>query len=347
MFYQRKDPKTGKKSGPLWLKFKVDGRLVRLSTGTANLKQAREFEATARAGAWRQTKLGERPPYAWSAARKRWLSETRKRTKAKDEAILAWFDEHLAASNVQDITRPVIEKLRELRAEESSQATADRFMALLRAILRKCVHDWEVLDVAPKVPMFRPKTAEPRWLSPAEFARLRKELPEHLALAAEFAVLTGLRMRSMLSLTWSRIDMKKRRAWIPGEQMKAGKTLGIRLPTDAIPVLKKLRKLAPDGDYVFQWRGEPIDDCNTKAFQDAVKAAGLEGVNWHTLRHTFASWAVQKGVSLHELMQLGGWSSYSMVLRYSHLAPDHLAAAADKLRLPKPSRRSAQHAAHA
>jgi len=248
---------------------------------------------------------------------------------------------------VQDITRPVIEKLRELRAEESSPATADRFMALLRAILRKCVNDWEVLGSAPKVPMYRPKTAEPRWLSQAEFARLRKELPEHLALAADFAVLTGLRMRSMLALTWDRVDMKKRAAWIPGEQMKAGRTHGMRLPADAITVLKKLRKLSPEGDHVFQWRGEPIDDCNTKAFQDAVKSAGLNGINWHTLRHTFASWAVQKGVSLHELMQLGGWSSYAMVLRYSHLAPDHLAAAADKLSLPKPGRRSATDAAHA
>ncbi len=330
-----------------WVKFKVDGRLVRLSTGTENIREAREFEAAAKNGAWRQTKLGERPPYPWAAARKRWLAETRKRTKAKDEAILTWFDEHLAGSNVQDITRPVIEKLRELRAEESSPATADRFMALLRAILRKCVNDWEVLGSAPKVPMYRPKTAEPRWLSQAEFARLRKELPEHLALAADFAVLTGLRMRSMLALTWDRVDMKKRAAWVPGEQMKAGRTHGIRLPADAIPVLKKLRKLSPDGDHVFQWHGEPIDDCNTKAFQDAVKAAGLNGINWHTLRHTFASWAVQKGVSLHELMQLGGWSSYAMVLRYSHLAPDHLAAAADKLSLPKPGRRSATDAAHA
>jgi hypothetical protein len=36
-------------------------------------------------------------------------------------------------------------------------------------------------------------------------------------------------------------------------------------------------------------------------------------------------------VTLHELMQLGGWANYSMVLRYGHLAPDHLAKAAEKV----------------
>jgi hypothetical protein len=39
-----------------------------------------------------------------------------------------------------------------------------------------------------------------------------------------------------------------------------------------------------------------------------------------------ASWHVQNGTPLAILMQLGGWASYAMVLRYAHLAPSHLAA---------------------
>jgi hypothetical protein len=30
-------------------------------------------------------------------------------------------------------------------------------------------------------------------------------------------------------------------------------------------------------------------------------------------------------------MQLGGWAGYSMLLRYGHLTPDHLAEAAEKV----------------
>ena len=74
-----------------------------------------------------------------------------------------------------------------------------------------------------------------------------------------------------------------------------------------------------------------MDDCKGKAFKVAVKRAGLGPLRWHDLRHTFASWALQGGVTLHERMQLGGWQSYVMVLRYAHLAPEHLAAAANKI----------------
>jgi hypothetical protein len=42
---------------------------------------------------------------------------------------------------------------------------------------------------------------------------------------------------------------------------------------------------------------------------------------------------VQSGVTLHELMLLGGWRSFQMVLRYAHFAPDHLAQAAAKMQL--------------
>jgi integrase len=313
-----------------WIRFQLDGREVRASTGTEDRGQAEELERHARDSVWRQVKLGEKPPYLWAEARKRWLDETRKRTRAKDEEILSWFDKHLKRQTVQDITRPVVEHLRALKAEESSESTADRYMALLRAVLRKCVNDWQVLASAPKISMYRPRSPEARWLTQPEFEKLCESLPDHLALAARFAVTTGLRMRSMTALTWDRVDMQNRRAWIPGAQMKAGIPHGIFLSRKAIRLLRKLKKLNPAGDRVFQWNGKPIDDCNTRAFQDAVKAAGLQPLRWHDLRHTFASWAVQNGVQLPDLMQLGGWKSYSMVQKYAHLAPEHLAAAAEK-----------------
>lgn len=190
--------------------------------------------------------------------------------------------------------------------------------------------------------MYRPKPPEPRWLKPAEFERILKELPLHLKLAARFAVLIGLRMREMLSLTWDRIDLAQRRAWIPGTRMKAGRPHGIPLNTDAVKVLRELKTLNPEGAHVFQWRGKPVDDCNGHAFKDAATRAGMPDLRWHDLRHTFASWAVQRGVTLHELMQLGGWSSYQMVLRYAHLAPDNLAHAAEKLRTNRTQRRAAR-----
>lgn len=319
------------KSQNFWCRFQLNGQEIRLSTGTRNRRQAEEFETAARDRAWRQAKLGERQPYTWRVAASRWLAETEKLTKDKDEAILRWFDEHLKDADVQGITREVLDGLRALKAEETSQATANRYMALMRAILNKCQNVWGVLDSAPKVPMYRERVTEPNYLTAVEFERLVKELPEHLKPAAQIAVLTGLRMRAMLSLEWSRVDLEAKRAWIPAHQMKAGYTHGIPLSNPAVAVLTKLRGLSPETTHVFTWRGKAIKDCNGHAFKEAVRRAGLEPLRWHDLRHTFASWAAQEGVTMHELMLLGAWKSPQMALRYAHLGPDQLAGAAEKV----------------
>ena len=49
------------------------------------------------------------------------------------------------------------------------------------------------------------------------------------------------------------------------------------------------------------------------------------------MRHTWASWHIQSGTPFHVLQELGGWSSYEMVLRYAHLAPEHLSEYAENL----------------
>jgi len=61
-----------------------------------------------------------------------------------------------------------------------------------------------------------------------------------------------------------------------------------------------------------------------------LKRAGIENFRWD-LRHTWASWHVQNGTSLQELQQLGGWTSFEMVLRYAHLSSDHLKEAAERV----------------
>jgi site-specific recombinase XerC len=73
------------------------------------------------------------------------------------------------------------------------------------------------------------------------------------------------------------------------------------------------------------------------------EAARLDGVTWHALRHTFASRLVAAGVDLRAVQELGGWRTLSMVQRYAHLSPGHLAAAAEKIvpvraAAPRPAR---------
>jgi integrase len=48
-------------------------------------------------------------------------------------------------------------------------------------------------------------------------------------------------------------------------------------------------------------------------------------------RHTFASRLVMAGVDLRSVQTLGGWRTLTMVQRYSHLAPQHLRDAVERL----------------
>ena len=67
------------------------------------------------------------------------------------------------------------------------------------------------------------------------------------------------------------------------------------------------------------------------AWKRVLKKVGIENFRFHDCRHTWASWHVMNGTNLQELMELGGWKSYEMVLRYAHLAPEHLAQAASRI----------------
>jgi len=67
------------------------------------------------------------------------------------------------------------------------------------------------------------------------------------------------------------------------------------------------------------------------AWKRSLKRAGIEKFRFHDLRHTWASWHVMNGTTLQELMELGGWKSFEMVLRYAHLAPEHLSTAAARI----------------
>lgn len=308
------------------------GRKTRRSTGTEDRAAAEEFERVLAERLWRRNKLGDRGAVSWREVSERWLASSR-RPKQRDRELLAWLEPRIGEYPVSAVSDP--DALEELRqdglADGWSHATVDRMMGTVSAVLHACA-TWRYLDFAQKVPMYREKQDEPRWLAPEEFERLCVELPMHLRLAARFSVATMLRMRAMLQLTWSRVDLDNRRAWVPRAHQKGGRTFGLPLSTEAIRILRSLRVLSgPHSPHVFTWRGQPIDDCNTRAFQEAVRRAVLAPLRWHDLRHTGASWAVQSGVTLPELMLLGDWRDYRSVLRYAHLAPSQAASAAEKV----------------
>lgn len=63
-----------------------------------------------------------------------------------------------------------------------------------------------------------------------------------------------------------------------------------------------------------------------------ILQAGLnKKLNFHSLRHTFASWLVQRGVSIYEVSKLLGHADLKMTQIYAHLKQDNLETAVNKL----------------
>ena len=214
-------------------------------------------------------------------------------------------------------------------AEGVSNATVNRTLEVLRAILRKCVNEWEWLDKAPQVRMLKEPTRRIRFLTREEAQRLLSELPEHLAEMAAFSLATGLRRANVTGLQWSQVDLVRRLAWIHPDQAKARKAIAVPLNAEAVVIIR--RQIGKHPTHVFSFRGKPITQVSTKAWYDALERAGIEDFRWHDLRHTWASWHVQQGTPLHALQELGGWESAEMVRRYAHLTAEHLAPYADRL----------------
>ena len=79
-------------------------------------------------------------------------------------------------------------------------------------------------------------------------------------------------------------------------------------------------------DLIFTLDGERILQDNLQdKFRKYVKAAKLNPkLSFHSLRHTFASWLVQKGVSIYEVSKLLGHADIKTTQIYAHLRSDDL-----------------------
>ena len=322
-----------KRGGFWWIDIRApNGERIRRTTETANKALAQEFHDRLKSELWRISKLGERPRRTWNDAVVRWLQEQSHKATAKDDVgKLRWLDPILGGKELEQINRAVLERIVAAKlAQGCSNATVNRFLALVRAILRKCVNEWEWLDRAPSARMLKEPTRRIRFLTTEEAQRLLAELPAHLADLAAFSLATGLRAANVTGLQWTQVDLERRVAWIHPDQAKARRAIAVPLNAEVIQLLRKWIGKHPT--HVFSFRGTPIRQVSTHAWYMALERAGISDFRWHDLRHTWASWHVQQGTPLFALQELGGWESPEMVRRYAHLNAGHLAAFADRLR---------------
>ena len=139
------------------------------------------------------------------------------------------------------------------------------------------------------------------------------------------AILTGLRKSEQFGLRWADIDLDRGLITLP--HTKSGTVQYVHLMEEAKAIL---RGLIPGNTSVWVF---PSDDPEThldhhnfygRVYITALKDAKLEGVTWHTLRHTFASRLAMNGQGPSTIAALLRHSGTDLVARYAHLSPTHL-----------------------
>ncbi len=306
-----------------WVDISSDSGRVREPSGTTDRKEAQEYHAKREQEIWRRDKLGEAEPVTWGEAVARWIGV--KERSLPERYLLASF--RISPAELLPLSTSLVSKLLTGRGPGSW----NRCLSLVVAI-----HNGSGV----KPPSISRKPNPPgrlRWLTAQEWGKLKGALAGEsatLLALAEFSIATGVRENNALELRWDQLDLKRRVAWFYADRMKAGVAHGIPLNDDAMTVLERRRGIHKVYVFPSPDSGEPYYKASNRAWYSALRKSKLKstGVVWHTLRHTWASWFVMSGGTLQELMALGGWKSYSMVLRYAHLAPEHLAHAASKVR---------------
>lgn len=307
-----------------------DGSRIRHTTGTTDREKAEEYHDKLKAQLWDLSRLKQKPKRTWDEAALRWLKEKEHKKSLRDDVQrIRWFTGHLRGKTLDQIDRSLVDGLitKHLHA---SDRTKDLYVALIRAMFRTAMREWEWIDGTPAFKTYvKGSKVRVRWITEDQAKTLLLELPEHQRDVVVFALSTGLRQGNVLDLTWDRVHLDRRMVRIEHGDTKNGDALGVPLNDLAMAVLA--RQQGKHGTAVFTYRGERLRSANTRAWRKALVRAGISDFRWHDLRHTWASWLRQNDVPTWVLQELGGWKSESMVRRYAHMSVKHLEPYADQL----------------
>lgn len=320
-------PYKRKKSRFYWISFRINGRRVYESTGTANKKLAEKIYAK------RITDVAEGKWFS-NEAKKRTFEELKERYMNEHSRVHKSFKSHLRDQSsfnhltgffkgmrLADIVPARISEYKSLRLSEGAQpATLSRELEVLRHALNLAVREWEWLERSPfeKVRIERVNNKIERWLTKEEEKRLLDASLPWLKDIIIFALNTGMRQAEILSLKWTEVDLFRRIVVALETKNKEKRTIPIN--QTVFEFLKVKSKVQSISGYVFSSESATKIDARNllRAYYSARKQAKLEDVRFHDLRHTFATRLVQSGVDLYTVKELLGHKTITMTMRYAH-----------------------------
>jgi integrase len=188
---------------------------------------------------------------------------------------------------------------------------------------------------ARRIKMYRQGVRE-RFLSEDEIGKAADAIEQaerkgvigpHAAAGLRLALFTGARSGEITAAKWSHVDWDRKLIRLPDSKTNEPRT--IHLSDAALEVLKTLPRIGP---YIIAGAkpGESFKNLS-RSWIVARVYAGLGDVRLHDLRHSYASLAAGRGVSLQMIGKLLGHKVAATTQRYAHLARDAVAAINDEL----------------
>jgi integrase len=261
-------------------------------------------------------------------------SLTNKKRHAGDEHLYRnWLKPRFALKELRQIAPLNLEGLKkQMRDSGKADATIRHALCLIRQAYNKAVvwRLWSGENPCKGVAFPVPNNARQRFLSHDEAARLLENLRQRSPQVARIATLSlygGLRLGEALRLTWGNVDLRNGVVMI--RDTKNNESRPIFITTPIRQVLHELEHGEPDEMLFKSKTGNPVQWLS-KSFSATVRELKMnegisdprERVSFHTLRHTYASWAVMAGVPLYVVGKALGHRTLTMTGRYSHLSPD-------------------------
>lgn len=161
---------------------------------------------------------------------------------------------------------------------------------------------------------------------------------------------TGLRLGELLALEWGDVDLKKQVIYVnktcsDGKDDKEtfrritctpktdSSERTVPLPRQLVPVLKKLKKNSPSSFVICSETGKPLYIRSyQRSFNLLLKKLNIEHKGFHSLRHTFATRALECGMDVKTLSEVLGHKSATVTLnKYAHSMTEHKKEMMDKL----------------